>query len=620
MAELDRDIRYIDRNFNTIKNSLVDYTRAYFPDTFNDFTPSSTGMLFIEMTSYVGDVLSFYLDNQIQETFVQFARQTDNLFNLSYMLGYTPKVTTVASVDVDLYQTVPAKLVGSEIVPDLDYCLTLPENTTVNNPENADLTFLIEDVCDFSVSSSMDPTAITIYEVDGSEPVTFLLKKTRKAISATINSQNFTFTRAEKFSTVDINGNNIVGILDCFDSDGNEWYEVPNLAQSVIMDTIRNTNPNDPNYSNDLDAPYLLRTKEVQRRFVSRFTDETTLQIQFGAGSTGLTTEEIIPNPDNVGLGLPFEKTKLTTAFSPTNFVFTDTYGLAPFNTTLTIRYLTGGGISSNVEAGQLTQVNDNGITFNNPNLSDSALATSVFNSVAANNVLAADGGQDGDTIEELRQNALGNFQNQLRTVTKEDYMIRALSMPANLGVIAKAYSQPAKISQYQPGELPTILDLYVLSYDANKKLRTASQALKRNLQTYLSQYRMINDAIKIKDAFIVNIGVEFELIVLPNFNNNLVLTNCIDAITLYFDMNRWQINQPIILKDLFVLLDKIEGVQTVQDVRVINKAGAVMGYSDYAYDVYGATYKRVVYPSIDPMIFELKYPDRDIKGRVVPL
>ena len=264
MAELDRDIRYIDRNFNTIKNSLVDYTRAYFPNTFNDFTPSSTGMLFIEMTSYVGDVLSFYLDNQIQETFVQFARQTDNLFNLSYMLGYTPKVTTVASVDIDLYQTVPAKLVGSEIVPDMDYCLTLPENTTVNNPENADLTFLIEDVCDFSVSSSMDPTAITIYEVDGSEPITFLLKKTRKAISATINTQTFTFTRAEKFSTVDINGSNIVGILDCFDSDGNEWYEVPNLAQSVIMDTIRNTNPNDPNYSDDLDAPYLLRTKEVQ--------------------------------------------------------------------------------------------------------------------------------------------------------------------------------------------------------------------------------------------------------------------------------------------------------------------------------------------------------------------
>ena len=620
MAELDRDIRYIDRNFNTIKNSLVDYTKAYFPNTYNDFTPESTGMLFMEMTSYVGDVLSFYLDNQIQETFIQFARQTDNLFNIAYMLGYTPKVTTVASVDVDLYQTVPAKLVGNENVPDMDYCVTLPENTTVNSPTNAGLTFLIEDVCDFSVSSSMDPTMTTIYEVAGDQPTSFLLKKTRKAISATIRTINFTFARAEKFKTVEIIGNNIIGILDCFDTNDNEWHEVPNLAQSVIMDTIRNTNPNDPNYSDDLDAPYLLRTKEIQRRFVSRFTAENTLQLQFGAGSTGLTTEEIIPNPDNVGLGLPFEKTKLTTAFSPTNFVFTDTYGLAPYNTTLTVRYLTGGGIISNVEAGTLTQVNDNGIKFNNPNLANTSLANTSYQSIAANNVLAADGGQDGDTIEELRQNALGNFQNQLRTVTKEDYMIRALSMPANLGVIAKAYSQPAKISQYQPGELPTILDLYVLSYDNQKKLRTASQALKRNLQTYLSQYRMINDAIKIKDAFVVNIGIEFEIIVLPNSNNNEVLTKCIDALTAYFHTDKWQINQPIIIKELFVLLDKIVGVQTVQDVRIINKAGSVMGYSDYAYDVYGATYKRVVYPSIDPMVFELKFPNTDIKGRVVPL
>jgi len=620
MAELDRDIKYVDRNFNTIKNSLIDYSKAYFPNTFNDFTPESTGMLFIEMASYVGDVLSFYLDNQVQETFIQYARQTENLFNIAYMLGYTPKVTTVASVDIDLYQTLPSKTVGTNVIPDMDYTLTIPANTTVNNPQNADLTFIMEDACDFSISSSMDPTTITVYEVAGDLPQTFLLKKTRKAISSKINTATFTFTRAKKFDTVDLTGANIVGVLDCFDSNGNEWYEVPNLSQDVIMDTIRNTNPNDPNFSNDTEVPYLLRTKQIQRRFVSRFINETTLQLQFGAGSSGLSTEEIIPNPDNVGLGLPFEKTKLTTAFSPTNFVFTDTYGLAPYNTTLTVRYLTGGGVSSNVEAGQLTQVNDSGIAFNNPNLADSAVANVTFASVAANNVLAADGGQDGDTVEELRQNALGNFQNQLRTVTKEDYMIRALSMPANLGVIAKAYSAPVKISEYQAGELPTILDLYVLSYDINKKLRTASRALKRNLQTYLSQYRMINDAVKIKDAFVVNIGVEFEIIVLPNFNNNLVLTKCIDAITAYFDGNRWQINQPIILKELSVLLDKIEGVQTVQDVRVVNKAGSIMGYSDYAYDVYGATYKHVIYPSIDPMIFELKFPNTDIKGRVVPL
>ena len=405
MAELDRDINYIDRNFNTIKNSIIDYSKAYFPNTFNDFTPESTGMLFIEMASYVGDVLSFYLDNQVQETFIQYARQTENLFNIAYMLGYTPKVTTVASVDIDLYQTVPSKTVGTEVVPDLDYTLTIPANTTVNNPQNPDLTFIMEDACDFSISSSMDPTVITVYEVAGDLPQTFLLKKTRKSISSTINTTTFTFTRAKKFDTVNLTGGNIVGVLDIFDSNGNEWYEVPNLSQDVIMDSIRNTNPNDPNFYTDTEVPYLLRTKQIQRRFVTRFMNETTLQLQFGAGSSGLSTEEIIPNPDNVGLGLPFEKTKLTTAFSPTNFVFTDTYGLAPYNTTLTVRYLTGGGVASNVESGQLTQVNDSGIAFNNPNLANSAVANVTFASVAANNVLAADGGQDGDTVEELRQN-----------------------------------------------------------------------------------------------------------------------------------------------------------------------------------------------------------------------
>ena len=620
MAKLERDIRYIDRDFNSLRDSLIQYSKTYFPNTFNDFTETSTGMLFMEMAAYVGDVLSFYLDNQIQETFIQKARQTTNLYALAYSLGYVPKVTTVASVDIDFFQQVPAVLSGSVYIPDFDYSLIIPENTQITSNTDSNQKFLIEDAIDFSASSSLDPTTVSVYQISGVNPTYYLLKKTRKAISATVNTETFAFTNAIKFDTRTIRAANIVGILDCVDTDGNEWYEVPNLAQENVFNSIRNTNINDPNYSLDTEVPYILELKTVQRRFATRFMDSGSLQIQFGAGSTNSTTEEIIPNPDNVGLGLPFEKTKLFTAFSPTNFVFTDTYGLAPFNTTLTIRYLTGGGVSSNVEAGTLTQVNDSGISFNNPNLANTTLATNIFNSVAANNVLAADGGQDGDTVEELRQNALGNFQNQLRTVTKEDYIIRALSMPANLGVIAKAYSQPSKIAGYQPGELPTILDLYILSYDINKKLRTASKALKHNLKTYLSQFRMINDAIKIRDAFVINIGVEFEIIVLPNFNNNLVLTKCIDALTAYFEGSRWQINQPIILSELSVLLDKIEGVQTVQDVRIVNKAGSILGYSEYAYDIFGATYKKVVYPSIDPMIFELKFPNQDIKGRVVPL
>jgi hypothetical protein len=423
-----------------------------------------------------------------------------------------------------------------------------------------------------------------------------------------------------RFDKRTINASNIISILDVIDSDGNEWYEVPNLAQENVFDTIRNTNTNDPNYTDNSDAPYLLQLKQVQRRFVTRFKNTGSLELQFGAGNFGDNDEEIVPNPDNVGLGLPFEKTKLTTAFSPLNFVFTNTYGIAPSNTTLTVRYLTGGGVASNVEAGSLTIVDDTNVRFLNSNLSNTSLANAIFNSLASNNPLAANGGQDGDTIEEIRQNATGNFQNQLRTVTKEDYIIRTLSMPSNLGVISKAYAMPAKIAEYQPGELPTILDLYVLSYDIDKKLRTASSTLKRNLKTYLSEYRMINDAIRIKDGFVVNIGVEFDIIVLPNYNNNEVLTNCINSLTTYFDIDKWQINEPIILKDLYILLDKVEGVQTVKNIKINNLAGEALGYSAYGYDVEGATINDVVYPSIDPMIFEIKYPNTDIKGRVVPL
>ena len=378
------------------------------------------------MASYIGDVMSFYLDNQIQETFIQKARQTENLFALAYSMGYVPKVTSVASTMIDYYQQVPAILSASVYIPDYNYALLVPENNSVVTNTTDAVEFLVKDAIDFSASSSLDPTTVSVYQISNNNPSYYLLKKkTRKATSATIQTSTFTFTNAIKFDSVNINDANIIGILDVFDTNGNQWYEVPNLAQENVYNSIRNTNTNDPNFLDDPEVPYLLELKTVQRRFAARFIDSGSLQLQFGAGSTRSTTEEIIPNPDNVGLGLPFEQNKLTTAFSPTNFVFTNTYGIAPYNTTLTVRYLTGGGSSANVEAGSLTGIDTSNVTFVNqpivttPAVTD-ALANQIFNSITTNNPLAADGGGDGDTIEELRQNSLGNFQNQLRVVTTQ--------------------------------------------------------------------------------------------------------------------------------------------------------------------------------------------------------
>ena len=620
MAELKRDIKYINKDFNSLRNRLIEYTKTYFPNTFNDFSPSSTGMLFMEMAAYVGDVLSFYIDNQIQETYIQRARQTSNIFNLAYLLGYRPKVTTAASVNIEFFQQLPAKTVAGEKVPDYSYALNIPENTTVSVNNNSSIQFIIEDAVDFSTSSSLDPTEVSIYQLSGTEPEFFLLKKTRRAISSTINTTTFNFGEPEKFDTRTINASNIIGILDIKDANNNEYFEVPNLAQESVFDSIKNTNPNDPNSYTDNTVPNLLKLKRVQRRFATRFLDRSNLQVEFGAGTTTDNDEEIIPNPNNVGLGLPFEQSKLTTAFSPTNFVFTDTYGIAPSNTSLTVRYLTGGGVSSNVSANSLSNLNTTGITYVNPSgITNTALANTIFTSLAANNPLAADGGSDGDTVEEIRQNALGNFQNQLRTVTPQDYLVRALSMPPEFGTISKAYAIPTQIGELNPGETPTVLDLYVLSQELNGSFSSASSILKRNLRTYLSEYRMVGDSVRIKDAFIVNIGVEFDVVTRPNFNNNQVLTNCINSLITYFERDNFEINEPILLTSINTLLSSISGVQTIKNIKIFNKAGST-GYSNIDYDIEGATIDQVVYPSIDPMIFEVKFPSQDIKGRVVPL
>ena len=618
MAE-NININYINKNFTEYKSSLIEFAKTYFPTTYTDFSPSSPGTMFLEMSAYIGDVLSFYLDNQIQENFIQYARQQDNVYSLAYMLGYRPKVTGVSITNVDFYQQIPSVLTGGTYVPDYTYAVQVSENTVINSTTVQNTPFLIQDPIDFAFSSSQDPTTVSIYQTTGNNVDYFLLKKTRKAISAGIKTTTFDFGAVTKYPTVSITDSNIIKILDIIDSDGNTWYEVPYLAQEMIYDTIKNTNINNPNtLTNQGEVPFLLQLKKIPRRFVTRFTTPTNLEIQFGAGTnTSNVDEEITPNPDNVGLGLPYKRSLLTTAFSPSNFLYTDTYGIAPNNTTLTVRYLVGGGLTSNVPSNTLNSIGNRGNIKLNNGL-DPTLAQYVFNSVSTNNAAAASGGGSGDTIEEIRNNSLVSFTTQQRSVTLDDYLVRTLSLPSDYGTISKAYIESQKLQSLMPGETPSVLDLYVLSYDANGNLVKSSSTLKQNLSTYISQNRIINDSIRIKDAFIINIGVDFDIIVLPQYNSNEVIFKGITALKEYFQINLWQINEPIILKDIYILLDKIEGTQTVKNVNITNKTGAAIGYSDYAYDISGAIQNGVVYPSLDPMIFEVKYPDVDIKGKVV--
>ena len=619
MANHKRDIKYLNRDFSDFRNRLINFSKTYFPNTYNDFSPTSPGMLFMEQSSYVGDVLSFYLDNQIQENFIQYARQTNNIYELAYMFGYKPKTTGVAQVDIDLYQQLPAKTISGSVYPDYDYSTTIQPNTIISSTQQGNTSFIIQDKVDFSVSSSQDPTEISVYQISGNSPQYYLLKKTRKAISAGIKTNSFSVTSPTPFQTFNLTQNNIIKVLDITDSDGNKWYEVDHLGQEMIYNKINNTNVNDPNNVQDSgEVPYLLKLNKIQRRFSTRFISSTEMIIQFGSGTSSDSDEVIVPNPNNVGLGLPFNQSKLTSAYSPSNFLHTGTYGISPSNVSLTVRYLTGGGVESNVEANTLTTLDTGGIIFNNNNL-NSTTANYIFSSISSTNPTAADGGRGGDTLEEIRQNTLSLIASQQRSVTAEDYLVRSLSMPSEYGSISKAYIEKPKLTDNQVSTIET-LNLFCLGLNNQGQFSTPSLTLKKNLRTYLSQNRIIGDSIEIKDAFIINIAVNFEIIVLPEYNNNEVLLSCIGEVKSYFERDKWQINQPIMLRDLFILLDKITGVQTVNKFIIENKAGTTTSYSPYSYDILGATQNQVIYPSLDPSIFEVKFPNQDIKGKVVPL
>ncbi len=612
MAKLvNRNIKYTDRDFTNIRERLINFSKTYFPNTYTDFDPSSPGVMFIEQASYVSDVLSFYLDNQVQETYLQYARQNNNLFELAYMFGYKPKLTGMANVELDFFQQIPSKTINGKQLPDYDYAMKIPGNTVVSSRNG--LQFTIEDEVDFSVSSSSDPTIISVAQITGDTPSYYLIKKKRNAMSGKIVTETFTFGEYEEFPTVIIQDSNFGGIIDATDTNGNDYFEVDYLAQELVFNDLKNTNINDPNnYQNEGNTPYILKTFQTPYRFTTRVLNSRNIQLQFGSGNPNDIEEERTPNPDNVGLGLTFTKNKLTTAYSPTNFIFNNTYGIAPSNTSIIIRYYSGGGVGSNSEANTLTSLDTSNITFLKPNL-NSSTSNYVFNSLAVNNPNAASGGRAGDTIDELRQNIMSNSNTQLRAVTADDYLIRALSMPGKYGIVSKVHAQKPLSQQKN-----TTLDLYVLSSNSNGNLAIASSTLKRNLKEYLNKYRMIGDTISIKDAFVINIGIEFEITTIPEVNNGTVLRDCIVNLQGLLDTRNIAINQPLSMRNFEVAIDSTSGVQTVKSIKVINKSGGA--YSQYEYDIDGATQSKIIYPSIDPMIFELKFPNEDIKGRIVTI
>ena len=661
-----RDIKYLNKDFSQFRNNIIEYAKSYFPKTYSDFNESSPGMMFIEMASFIGDSLSYYTDDTLKESMMLYAQDEENVLALAKYLGYQPKVTYPALTNLSIYQLVPAKSSGGgKVEPDYSYGLRIREGMVMESKEG--ITFRTSEAVDFNDDSDRE---VTVYRrADGTnEPVQYLIKKKVNAISAEIKEVEVSFGSAQDFSKIQIADKNVIDIFDVRDSNGNKWYQVPYLAQEMVYVDY----PNTEQYDKDLkqhsaSVPNVLKLLKTSRRFTTQVNADNTTTIIFGGG-TATNDETLIPNFKNVGLGLQSSIDKLGASFDPANFLKTKSYGQAPSNTKLTVRYLIGGGISSNVKKGDLTTItrieyNDDASLFTPSELK---LYNKGKQSVAVENEVPATGGRGAETIEEIRENSLANFGSQGRAVTRKDYQVRALSMPAKFGGVAKAYCAPDgeldnnsptsilsnpdslqeftslvtglgekklseqeiknEVKKFLSGKTnnqteknnPFAINLYILGYNSSKNLErlTSNVAIKQNLKTYLGEYRMLTDGVNIIDGYIINIGVDFEIRVYGGYNKREVLTKCITELNEYFNIDNWTFNMPINISEIELLLAGVEGVQSVPKCEITNKCNG--NYSTNSYNISQATKGKMVYPSVDPSVFEIKFPNKDIKGRVV--
>ena len=663
----NRDINYVGKDFASFRQNLVDYSKTYFPNTFSDFSEASPGGVFLDMAAFVGDVLSFYQDAQLKESLLLHATERKNVMALAQSMGYKPKLTTPAVTTLTVYQTVPST--GAPTYePNSTYYFKIKDGLQVQSKSNPNIIFRTIDSIDFSNEKDREIDVVGRDENTG-EPNLYLITKKVKAISAEERELQIEITDNTEYPSITLNDLDIISITSVVDSQGNKWYEVPYLAQESVFIEQPNTTANTKlsQYANTV--PYILEVQKVPRRFSIKVNSDNTIDLQFGSGnnSAGFEDEILLPNTKNVGLGLANSIKRTNEGIDPSNFLKTNTFGISPYGKTLTIKYLVGGGIQSNVNSEDLTTINK--IEFEEDLLSLSPAEAAAYeaykDSIAVENLEPAVGGRGAESIEEIRQNAIAMFGSQNRAVTKQDYMVRALSMPERYGSVAKVYvSADGEIDNNSPASIlsnpknlqefsnlieslkglskedtqkelvkylsqkksnvnelnnPFAINMYVLGYTSDKKLTNLNDAVKENLKTYLGEYRILTDGVNIIDGFVVNIGVDFEIIVYSNYNKREVLANCLTEIQDYFNIDNWTFNKPINISEIELILANIEGVMSVPSVKIHNICGeGGTGYSPNKYNIDEATRGKIVYPSLDPCVFEVKYPNKDIKGRAL--
>ena len=591
-------VKYTAREFSSIKEELVRHAKRYYPDQFQDFNEAGFGSLMLDTVAYVGDMLSFYLDYQANESFLDTANEFNNVVKLSKQLGYKFENAFSSTGVASFYVMVPANNTGTG--PDSRYIPILRKNSTFTSTNGVQ--FILENDVRFDANDA--EVAIGRTDEDTGLPTYFAIKAYGTVISGKYTTVSVDVGDYKKFNKIEVPIQNLVEIISVRDAEGFSYFEVENLMQDIIYRPIINRNSTNDKVEN------FLRPYYVPRRFVVEKTFDSTF-LQFGSGlSDSESTKEEVADPSNVILKFTAKDYVSDLYFDPNRLVQTEKMGIVPSNTTLAITARVNTADDTSISANTLSVVNNADLEFAELASLDRDVVSFIRKSVEVTNEKPILGAQLNLDTQDIKKKAQSFFSTQSRAVTKQDYISLIYRMPGHFGFVKRVNVIRDEDS------FKRNLNIYMLSADQNGRLIQAGQSLKENVKVWLQQNKMINDTIDLLDAKIVNLSVNFQIVSDSRFSKDNVLANCISVVKNKI-AKLPEISEPFMISDVYRVLRDVDGVLDVVSVTVSNKVGGNYSYTTLDVEKQKSADNRYI-DIPQNAIWEIKYPNEDIKGVVV--
>ena len=592
-----KPVRYASREFDDIKSQLIEYAKTYYPDTYKDFNEASFGSLMLDTVAYIGDILSFYVDYQANESFIDSSIETGNLLKLAKQFGYKNPQAFSATGKAAFYVEVPAKADGTQ---NTDLIPVLKEGTSLSSTTGTSL-LLISDV----VFSKSDAEVVVAQSNTDGLPTSYAYKAYGDVITGVIETENLTVGQYQKFLRLELEAENITEIISVVDSEGNEYFEVPYLSHNVTLQPIRN-----PNFQGGDDAPYILREKLAARRFTVDVDESGKTFLQFGFGSENSLKENEYPDPASVAVERYARNYYSDDSFDPSVLLKNDKFGVVPPAGDLVVTVRRNDGESINLPVNSVNSVDTANIVFPTNTTISATNRQFIANSLDVENEEPILGNVENLTQEEIRVRALNAYSAQNRAVTRQDYLSLAYKMPSKFGAVKRVNIVQDKDS------FKRNLNMYVISEDTDGNFTTSSSTIKENLKVWLNQYKMINDTIDILDGQVVNFYIEYKVLGSLEYNQAETLERCNVALKNLFS-TKLLFGTPLYISEIYKTLNDLDSVTDTQDVQIKQRFGTQFG--TYFFDIEGATTadkRAIIVP--ENVIMELKFPDQDIIGVVV--